>query len=725
MKNRIKNTFNALKGNNGATLITVLVTMFFLVTIGSALLYMAYTALLIKATEQRGMQNFYDATSVTEQMKAGFQQLASDSVAQAYETTMQNFTNGTTTFEDEMQEAVLTWQTEAVAPEMPLTIAYKSGIAADGKQEYVYDTRVLLYFLEKAGIAPENVYIQGVTDEAEESLRDIHLSGNILSPTGVLSGLLGNAGTISYTDEKIVFEGISISYTNPTTSMRTSIVTDIAIEYPNYFNDISGDVTLDFSSLPNFAVIAVGDLSTNGTSVDGSLYAGEIVLSGAGNTVISDTVITSSEINVPVGHTLTTATGSDLWADGIVLSNSAQLIAQKDSNIYVQNDLSLLGASSLADIEGEFYGFGNSIQNSDESSSIVVNGIGARLDLSDAQMLMLAGHSFIKDSGDSSNGVLMGESVSVRPNQLAYLVPYQALSTTITSNPFMIATGTSAPNAYANMTAPVINGKSLNDYGATVKQMTYPLVGTGLSAVYYFVAFDTAEKANVYFADYFSANPTAITDYLSTYTTLSTLGSSSQTGGNVIEQNPDGSYSMPVINPVNESSALFMQDAYANLCKTLLNTSSSVSNPYEYIIDMAATRKFMLENSRTSNVWEFKDGANNTVGLLVNNESSGAITLTAGSEYSDTDIIVATGDVVVNTAYTGIIIAQGDVTVSGLGSLNAQADDVRAAMQATVGTTQMSVLFTNEGESAISDDSNTIQKDSVTDYVTYENWTKD
>ena len=64
------------------------------------------------------------------------------------------------------------------------------------------------------------------------------------------------------------------------------------------------------------------------------------------------------------------------------------------------------------------------------SSSIVINGKSTTLDLSGVRKLMLAGRSYIGTSDvrpvsgtSNSNDVMMGESITVKGTQLAYLLP--------------------------------------------------------------------------------------------------------------------------------------------------------------------------------------------------------------------------------------------------------------------------------------------------------------
>lgn len=116
------------------------------------------------------------------------------------------------------------------------------------------------------------------------------------------------------------------------------------------------------------------------------------------------------------------SSGAALWANRIKIGSSSALFR---GTTYVQDDLDLSGSQTAATLAGSYYGFGNSLTDSTKSSAILVNGAETMLDMSGLTRLMLAGHSFITNpsSSGTTTDVLMGESVSVRGNQRAYLVP--------------------------------------------------------------------------------------------------------------------------------------------------------------------------------------------------------------------------------------------------------------------------------------------------------------
>ena len=134
--------------------------------------------------------------------------------------------------------------------------------------------------------------------------------------------------------------------------------------------------------------------------------------------------------------------------------------------MYVANDLILSGKGSSVSLAGQYYGYGNTnastnnatVEKKDDegnpvldgegnpvmedvavnpassSSAIVINGKDSTVDLLGLTTLQLAGRAYVSlpQEGEADNGlphVLMGESISVKSNQIAYLVPPECVGT--------------------------------------------------------------------------------------------------------------------------------------------------------------------------------------------------------------------------------------------------------------------------------------------------------
>ncbi len=720
--NKVKSAMNSLAFNNkGASLVTVLITMFFLTSISVTILSMSYTGVLIKQTQAKGTQTYYAADEIMNLLKASFHEVASDSVSAAYEKSLINYNSQT--FNAAIADSVIDWTLPASLPTNPDVIPL---VAQTAINKYSYNTNIFKYFLMQAGVDESSIYIVGDTSGDENA--PIHISGGIVNEGTAPS--LFNTGEVAIDDEKISFKGITITYTNANSGFKTQITSDIVINIPDYFSNNAAGVYLDFSSAQEYAIIATESLQINGDVTDASVYANSIDLNTISGANISGTYITPTDLIIS-DRNVTLNESSELWANSIVLNGNASLTSQANSNIYIADDLKLNGDGSSAVISGNLYGFGNSVDNAKESSTIVVNGQNTTLNLENIQRLMLAGNSFVLPlSDEQGSGILMGESISVRPNQMAYLAPLSILNTEpkIETNPHVMSVDAALPTLHYSETDTIltVNGvnKSLSSYGAKVVAMSYPLPFAPTNrAVYYFLEFDSVQNANAYFKDYFTVNSNSMSDYLTLYTNFNTIGGSSQTSGNIIEQ-ANGAYTLPEINEVNEQSALYMQNAYSNVCKTLENTNSSSQNPYEFIVDKIAVRDFINNNGlQATQVIEFKDAADEVVAILVNSDAT-TTEYVLDDSYSNLKLVISTGDLTIKNNFTGLILCDGELTVATTAKISANPQGVQGAYSATHGEALFSSLLTAQGNFAVSGEENTMSEMDINDYVVFENWNK-
>ena len=116
-----------------------------------------------------------------------------------------------------------------------------------------------------------------------------------------------------------------------------------------------------------------------------------------------------TEITVPVGQDYTKPTTIDI-----------------DGTCIVRDDLTLNGSYSNVTVKGAYVGY--TATQSSLGSSIIINGTGSTLDLSRVNSLILAGraHVSVDDSKAGTTKVtdiMTGESVGIKSNQKAYLLP--------------------------------------------------------------------------------------------------------------------------------------------------------------------------------------------------------------------------------------------------------------------------------------------------------------
>ncbi len=178
------------------------------------------------------------------------------------------------------------------------------------------------------------------------------------------------------------------------------------------------------------------------------------------------------------------------------------------------------------------------------SSSIIINGKNTTLDLSGVRKIMLAGRSYIGTSkvksvnGESnSNDVMMGESITVKGTQLAYLLPSELIDASKLKNSEMEIKNPMSYSDYENsglkqmdsiplkMDAKVseLGNKSLNEIGIdSVKpvQKVFYSNNADEGYVYFYLNFKDSKASSDFMYDYYMNNSTVKTNldkYLSFY----------------------------------------------------------------------------------------------------------------------------------------------------------------------------------------------------------------
>lgn len=606
------------KDNRGSTLVVVIVAMLLLCTLASIILYTTYVNYTIKTTELHSTDNFYTAETIMEEIKAGLELEVSNAYTDAYLFIMQNYNSG-----DEAGEVLRTAN---------------------------FQTRYINYLKDKLDpdrdeqLNPEQLY-----DYLSRIIKDEH--GDIVLTAGEASFSDGSRAKlelvpadgkslVAYTDG-VWIKGLRLTYTDSSGYVAV-ITTDIALKIPNMTFE-------EQSSLPgvlSYSLIADKKLnfgvgSAGGGSVEGNVYGGsDGILINHSHAIFEGTYLVVTGGNVEISGTqngdgsydggFTTSGNASLWADGIVV-DSGELNLSGES--YVQDDLTVNGRNSAVTLKGQYYGFGYQsvstappVPGPENSSSILINGTGIRLDLSELTALGLAGQAFIgttetdrDTNGDGiqddsyilveyipvigENGsityvenettystsenqtVRMGESLSVRSNQLAYLVPPECVGyidgeCVLGSNPITLSQYQEYVNQWNQWEAAhpeirseirseirrehpewntvtveervnvaieqlrladevktekaeLFNGvttMTLHDYGATGQKVFYQAAGTGNNAwVYYYLTFKSAADANAFFSDYYIQNKDWVNNYIGNYLSVYRVPSAIET----------------------------------------------------------------------------------------------------------------------------------------------------------------------------------------------------
>ncbi|MEG1191300.1 MAG: hypothetical protein RSD48_07665, partial [Oscillospiraceae bacterium] len=343
------------------------------------------------------------------------------------------------------------------------------------------------------------------------------------------------------TQHAFVMEDLSIKYVAK--GFETNLTTDITIQIPDFFAK-----ALIPASVNNCAIVTNGSLSSQGGNhtVKGTIYTGKDINSGKGVDISNGGKLTQtngdlfSKGNVSLSGGATFNFGevgksNELWAAGINVgskdktANTGGGTANISGKAYVADDLTIdgpKGSKSSVTLSGEYFGFGGG-DTHDKSSAIIVNALGSKLDISGLSKLTLAGISFVDIAGvdfsESIGGtpslnqtpIPMGQSISAKSDQLAYLLPAECI-TNYPSNPcvFNDRAKVAAPNIAYDTPLWTVDSKpkKLSDYIDNNKGSTKTLYknldgASGPVLAYVFMDFKDKADANNYFKDYFSAKP--------------------------------------------------------------------------------------------------------------------------------------------------------------------------------------------------------------------------
>lgn len=523
--------------DRGSAIVVVIIAMALIGILVSAILWSSYMNYMIKLADIRNKNSFYSAETVMEQIMAGMQHEASAAITISYQDVMKNWefdgneTNRFNRFGTTYLDTLVKNLTDPVMG---------TGF---------YNLKVLQDFVDDELFAGVDL------TEWESGIHRMEIVNNA----------------------SLVLRDVRVSYTDA--NGYVSIVhTDITLDVPKlvFYQNGSIDSLYEYSLIGN-----TGIQTENGSGaalVDGSIYAGAddvlgsggIMVNSASSMTVKDGKLVISKGNITVkgpgaGFIVRDVPeyGARVYAAGLNLENGTLSL---DSKTYVKNDLILSGNGSKATLTKEYYGYGSSMEtgmtedkavDTALSSAIIINGRNATVDMSGVTRLLLAGRAYIGQSltsgpaasgtpggpAGTSKAVLMGESIAVKGNQIAYLVPAECIGTLegktmVGQNPLnskMAADMDAYKDRYGTDFAEVdfnkqvykLGNKTLSDFGVTDMNHIRKVYTQYNSAdsenktlVYYYLVM-AQDKAAEYFEQYynFNTNKEAIDGYFKKYAT--------------------------------------------------------------------------------------------------------------------------------------------------------------------------------------------------------------
>lgn len=503
------------RDDRGSAIVIVIIAMAMIGILASTIVWASFINYRIKINDLKVKNNFYSAETIVEQIVAGIKRdVVSESINEAYQQVISNWDALAT--ESNRESYFVTAYIEAVESAL--------NVSPSGTPDR-YDKSKLHDYVDT------DFWTEG---NAEGYI--VNKTWNDAVPEFKAANEVNGYGSM-------VLKNICIEFYD-SNGYLSVINTDIAIDVPKLKFTQAG--TID--RLYPYTLIGGTGIETVDASVigiEGSIYGGVddadkggIQIGKKSSVTIEDAAYVISDADIVVGNS-TLFTGlvnqdsklivrdvkengksfrTNIYAQGIAVNGSHMDISGR---MYVANDLILSGKESSVSLAGQYYGYGNtnastrneSVEKKDEdgnpvlggdgspvmedvavnpansSSAIVINGKDSMVDLLGLTTLQLAGRAYVSlpQDGDADNGlphVLMGESISVKSNQIAYLVPPECIGsldgkTIIGQNPIPFMTWSEMISnlpAYRNegqdfrivnasKDAVKLGGKNLSSYG--------------------------------------------------------------------------------------------------------------------------------------------------------------------------------------------------------------------------------------------------------------------
>ena len=758
------------KRNSGSSIVIVIIAMAMIGILATTLLWMSYINYKIKVNDIRNKNSFYSAETVMEQIVAGLQKETSDAVAVAYQEVLSNW--------EELGSESNRYSSFASMYLDTLVKHLRDSEKGDG----YYSRDILEGYVDTTiwGNVNKTAWNNG-TDETDAS--------KAKAPVMELVN-----------ENSLILRNVFVSYMD---GDRLSIVsTDLCLDVPQIVftkSSSSIDDLYDYLLIGNQGIsLTQGSGQVTG---DGSIYAGTddkgkggIIINPASSLAINNGryVISKGEIDVVgpgAGFIVRDAkeTGSSVYAKNLDLQSGTISL---DSKTYIANDLTLSGSGSKATLTKEYYGYGTSTAmglesdptDQENSSAIIINGQNSIVDMSGVNTLMLAGRAYIgtnttkeeldqnaaaavEDAGKKNEkAVLMGESITVKGGQIAYLVPTECLGvyngeTIIGQNPLTQDQATKM-QAYkeqygtdfkeVDFTRQVgrLGGQSLASFGVAdmdhIRKVSTQYVGGGTeskSLTYYYLVMD-ADNAAKYYQTYYlnGSNKESIDHYFKKYATggillgdytsaqnsYTILGNAlvsdalSQSGVSLLASTNTTTNTMTPAEVFQKSGEI--ANVYKGLTTNLSEDGASAStfrNVFDSVIKDKITTKQADGTDHVDTIQEYlvNNGTGGTMEFTTEDGLKGIITTgnytlsSATGGASKVRLIVSLGDITIDRNFTGLAIAKGTITIkgaitNGASSLKRNKMELYKVLNATTGAegdTITPMAFFVNGETSLAD----------------------
>lgn len=409
----------------GSSLVSVVIGVLFLAAIGVIVLTVANQYMVSVTVDHNSADNFYSAEAILEEVKTGLLEYAGDAGEEAYRDILENYSKDKDTKREVFSKKYLSLLATRLQSDTAGSFVWKDEKIGKAQNGDIQKLKVL-------SKVPDAVTVLKDTNLAFVIRKD--------NKTGEYSLVIRNM-LINYTDEA---------------DYRTSIQTDICMTVPDY--RLEGNSTFD--EMKDYLSISDDTLQmanySTGNVFQGNVYTGNSkqgILFGQGSKADfkSPMIVSRGDLEIHNGASASftgEAGAGELYLQNIHLTSGGNTDSSLKTeltlkeNVYIANDLNIETNQSTVTLGGRYYGYSynekndtgsSATVNSDYSSAILINGQNTTLKTDGLNSLVLAGRAFVsREKADSTkvvSDIMMGESIAVKSNQLAYLVPDEFIVT--------------------------------------------------------------------------------------------------------------------------------------------------------------------------------------------------------------------------------------------------------------------------------------------------------
>lgn len=756
------------KNNKGSMLVMVIMIVAIIGILVTVMYSMSLLNYRMKYTDKVSKDTFYDAESALDEIKAGLQVEVSNAMTEAYILTMESYSQLT---EDERD--------------------------TEFKNEYVRNLR-------------EAVREPGDSSKySMDNLEGYLINTKYDDSANMGAKLTSGNNTLKVTTQGLVLEDVEITYYG-IQDYVSYIRTDIVLNFPemNFTQASAVPKLTTYSLVANTQFLAAGtkaDIEGNvylgKSGTDGGMVLNNSVItlkpvSGSNNLV---TLITGGDI-ILNNHASFTAADTELWADNIEVAGSDLKVtgtAYLKDDLLVANNKGVDGTlvSSSVTISGNYYGYGNpdtailassvlpedvALSPADYSSAILVNGAHTKVDLSGLDTFMLAGNSYIQTtaesdpavSGITNQDVAMGESLSIKSSQTAYLVPVSCIApgneygglNPMTAESYNQLVEELGESGLVDFDAVVPEyGESLSSMGVHAFQTAYYRFSNHVSMVYLFMKFDTQADANSFFERYYSIakNKSSLENKLDLYTNelkvpdINTMGDNTQfyyNGNILVNDSSTDSFYINKLQSVTAGEQSYLtavqseyQDSFTALNRKLildytqLTAEEKSNDVFGNLIQGFSYADSKYNISSGSKKVFVSSGTENYAAVVVNGDYTIDSNRVNGTDKegnvvsnAELNVVIASGNVTVKSDFEGLILAKGKITIEnrddGSSSYSIKSEPTKAAIALVAENADgVSASYYLKDAAVIISGVNSDtagQSIKISDLISYKNWEK-